>query len=319
VLGRLSEEAFLGGRRRLDRELAERAVGSLAEVLDLDVPSTAAGMVRIVDSNMVDAIQAVSIQRGIDPRGFVMVVGGGAGGLHAGKLASELKIERVVIPSHAGVLCSYGMTVTDVRHDLSRADRVLSRDLTPETIAAEFAPLEQDARSLLSEEGFETEGTELRRFVDARYPNQVHELTIPVPAGELPVESGQLEATFHEHHRIQFSYAIPELPVEILHWRVSGIGRTGTMVDRNGGPAATPKRQATPWGTRAVFFDELDGYTDVDIFKLDELRPGDWLEGPAVVESETTTIIAPPGHHLSLLNDGSCLLEAGSGDPGAGR
>ena len=317
ALGRLSEDAFLGGRRTLQAELAREALRTrVAEPLGLSVEDAAAGVVRVVNANMVDAIKEVSVQRGIDPRGFALVVGGGAGGLHAGRLAAELGMGRVLIPAEAGVLCSFGMTVTDVRHDHSRALHTLSSEIGPEKMEALFAELELSARETLKADGFADEQMELRRFVDARYPNQVHELTIPVPRAlvDLPDAQAEIEKIFHAQHEQQFTYSIDSLPIEIIHWRVAGVGapveaRTpAPLPGDEPGPAAEPIRE------RPVYFDEQSDFVEAPIFSSELLEPGTQLPGPAVVESENTTVVAFPGQTLRVLPEGAYILEL-SGDP----
>ena len=269
ALGRLSEDAFLGGRRTLESELAREALRTrVAEPLGLSVEDAAAGVVRVVNANMVDAIKEVSVQRGIDPRGFALVVGGGAGGLHAGQLAAQLGIKRVLIPAEAGVLCSFGMTVTDVRHDHSRALHTLSSEIAPEKMEALLADLEVSARATLRADGFDDDQMELRRFVDARYPNQVHELTIPVPSElvDLPDAQAEIEKIFHAQHEQQFTYSIESLPIEIIHWRVAGVGSPG---ERRAAPpvaAGEPSLAAVPARERLVHFDEQQDLVAAPIF-----------------------------------------------------
>jgi N-methylhydantoinase A len=203
LLGYLSPKAFLGGRRLLDADLARDAVAlKIAEPLGLEVVRAAAGIVRVVDANMVNAIRAVSIERGIDPRGFVLVGAGGAGGLHAARLARELQMKRVLIPREASTFCAFGMTVTDIRHDHARAFHALSSELDLGAVDHIFAELESEARERLRQDGFADEAIELERLVDARYPGQVHELTIAIPARGAYTEAdrGMIEQIFHAEH-----------------------------------------------------------------------------------------------------------------------
>ena len=228
VLGYLAPDAFLGGRRKLDVDAARDAIDRcIAGPLGLDVQRAAAGIIRVVNANMAGALRAVSIERGVDPRQFSLVAGGGAGGLHAGQLAAQLGMTTVVIPNEAGTFCAFGMTVTDVRHDFVRAYHALSTDIDSQRVEALFARLEEEGRARLAEAGFPVEQMLLERWVDARYPGQVHELTIPARGeGEAGVSNlGGLERDFHEAHAIRFTYSRPDMPVEFLHWRVVAIGR----------------------------------------------------------------------------------------------
>jgi N-methylhydantoinase A len=184
-----------------------------------------AGVIRIVNSNMVGAIRAASIQRGIDIRGFTLLAGGGAGGLHAVALARELQIGHVLIPREAGTLCAFGMTVTDVRYDESAARHTLSNATNFTIVDEVLSKLESSARNRFGEEGFASEAILLERSVDARYPGQVHELPVPVPAAEklATADIAMIEQAFHAAHAGRFTYPRPELPVEFLHWRVTAV------------------------------------------------------------------------------------------------
>jgi len=292
VLGYMGAGAFLGGRRTLDKERSFEALERfVATPLGLGVEEAAAGVYRIVTSNMVNAIRAVSVQRGIDPRGFVLVSGGGAGGIHIGQLAAELGVSEVLIPEQAGLYCAYGMTVTDVRHDLSRHLEGLTSELTAAEAEENFAALEDEGRELLTRDGFAPEDIRLVRSVDARYPNQVHELSVEVPS-DLGAESAgleRIEESFNEQHERLFKYAMPDLPVQILNWRVAAIGTSPAraLSESDGAESGS----VCPTSRRPTYLQDRREMVEVDIYRTDDLRPGASIEGPAVVEGENTTIV----------------------------
>ncbi len=175
VLGYLDPKAFLGGRRELRADLAEEAVAKgVGEPLGLDPVAAAAGVIRVVNASMTAAVRAVSVERGLDPRNFALVVGGGAGGLHSCGIARDLGIRQVVIPREAGTLCAFGMTVTDVRHDYLEALHATSGSLDSTALDRLYGGLEEKGRSRLLEDGFEAEEIVVERSVDARYPGQVY-------------------------------------------------------------------------------------------------------------------------------------------------
>jgi N-methylhydantoinase A len=209
VLGYLTPDAFLGGRGALHPELARDAIAQhVAGPLSMDVVTAAAGIIRVVNTNMAAAIRAVSIERGYDPRDFSLMCGGGAGGLHASALAADLGISEVLIPRQAGTLCAFGMTVTGVRHDYVAAVPALSSQLDPARLQEIFADLQRSGAERLAAEGFAAEEMRFERSVDARYPGQVHELTVaaPDPGRPLAAEDVQaLEQTFHAEHARNFN------------------------------------------------------------------------------------------------------------------
>ena len=301
VLGRLSSDAFLGGRRSLSRPKAERAVASrIAGPLGVDVVEAAAGVLQVVNANMVQAARVISIERGIDPRGCMLFCGGGAGGLHAGSIARDLGTPLVAIPLEASTLCAFGMTVTDVRHDYARSLPMILDERRLDSVRTVLEELEDQATAELEDDGFRPSEISIARFVDARYHYQIHEMTIPVPDGD-PGDRGFLPAlmsNFHSEHRRLFNYSTEDHPVEALHWRVVGSGRG---IDKARAPpdAAEPGTVEPAYTIRPVYFDEIGGFADTRIYREEDVEPGSVIDGPAIVESDTTTIVVYPGQELS--------------------
>ena len=308
VLGYLDPETFLGGRRELRADLAKQAIEEkIGSELGLDAVEAAAGVIRIVNASMTAAVRAVSVERGLDPRGFALVCGGGAGGLHATALARDLGIAKVVIPREAGTLCAFGMTVTDVRHDFLGALHTTSDSFDGEALDALYAGLEEKGRSRLLEDGFKEEEIAIERTVDARYPGQVYELTVAIPTVDSYDEEGlkEIERRFHDEHERQFGYRRENMPVEFLHWRAAAIGGIAA--------AAPPASEAgdavaTPIGRRTVYVPS-EGMVEVPMFKVENLELGARVEGPAVVAGDTTTILLDVGDVLSCDEEDSFLIE----------
>jgi N-methylhydantoinase A len=316
VLGYLAPEAFLGGRRTLRDDLSRDAVQRVVgDPLGLDVVEAAAGIIRVVESNMVSAVRAVSVERGIDPRGFALAAGGGAGGLHAARIARELGIGRVVVPREAGTFCAFGMTVTDVRHDAATAHHCISDSADLERIDAVYAQLEEELRGRLEIDGFSGDQVVYERAVDARYPGQVHEITVPAPDGAYgPDELATIAARFHAEHERQFTYSRPELPIEFLHWRVTGVGAM-PVPDAVPAPTAPDGAEAAARarvGERDAWFEELGGMAATAVYDGERLVPGATVAGPAIVQTPTTTIVVPPADELTIAADGGFAIAVGA-------
>ncbi|MFN8223973.1 MAG: hydantoinase/oxoprolinase family protein [Gaiellales bacterium] len=309
VLGYLHPDAFLGGRRQLRADLSEEAIRrEVADPLGVSVIEAAAGIIRVVNSNMLGAIRSVSVERGVDPRHFTLVAGGGAGGIHAASLARALGMQRVLVPLEAGTFCAFGMTVTDVRHDHARALRGLSGSLAADDVTAVFAELEGEARERLLDDGFPAEQIELHRSVDVRYLGQIHELTIPIPtvAGYGPEEMLDVEKRFHTAHATQFGYSREAVTIEFLHWRVTGLGRMPVAETHRLRP---DKRVISGASTRDVYFEEASGFVSTAIHRATELEPGALISGPAVIEASSTTLVVNPGDALTVRENGSYVID----------
>ncbi|HTT94476.1 MAG TPA: hydantoinase/oxoprolinase family protein [Solirubrobacterales bacterium] len=298
VLGYLNPDAFLGGRRRLRDDLSRAAVDKfVGEPLGLSTVEAAAGIIRVVNANMVGAIRAVSVDRGVDPRRFTLVCAGGAGGLHAAELARELGIEKVFVPLEAGVFCSFGMTVTDVRHDHVTALHQVTDAIDLDAVNATIAEMEQAARAELLEEGFTEDEITLEREVDARYPGQVHEITVPVPGtAQLgPADIETLVGSFHEQHLAQFAYNRTTMPIECLHWRVAAIG-AGAAPARPGAEAG--EAEVKPMRTTEAYSSASGEVEEMPIYDVATLGLGAAVSGPAIVAAPTTTVVLHEGDVL---------------------
>ena len=308
VVGRMAAGAFLGGRRSLDINLAIKAIAThIATPLGLDVNTAAAGILTIVNSNMATAIRAVSIERGIDPRDYVMVAGGGAGGLHATELARMLGIGEVLIPRSAGGLCAFGMAVTPVRHDYVRLSHCYSNAPgVAARISGVFDSLMAEGSAHLKSDGFKPDEIRFSRHLEGRYPGQVHNLTVPLPGGPIDDEFlRRLEADFHAEHDKRFTYSMRDQPVECLHWRLVA---TGSRPAPQGRLARQSDGRSKRSGRRTAYMAGVNAEVATDIWQGDALAAGDRITGPAIVEFATTTIVVNPDDMLVVQADGSSLL-----------
>jgi N-methylhydantoinase A/oxoprolinase/acetone carboxylase beta subunit len=286
VLGYLDPDRFLGGRRRLDAAAAAAAVERLAVEIGLAAEATAAGIQRLVNARMADGVRIATVRRGVDPRGFALLAFGGAAGLHVSAVAAALGVTRVVVPRAAAVLSAWGMLNTDLRIELARSlDQ--TRGLDPAALQAAFAAMEAEGRARLGPAGAHAV---LRRAADMRYGEQVFELTVPLDGidWDAPDLAARLAAAFHARHAARYTYAMPDQEVVVVNARASVIGRLPAPPARE-----EPSRPAAgPTGTRRIF---LDGWQDAPVYDFTALAPGQTLTGPAVVESDTTTVLLRPG------------------------
>ena len=309
ILGYLNQDNFLGGQMRLDRDAAEQALARLGAELGMETVDVAAAIYRIVNTEMVGAMRAVSVMRGIDPRGYTVVVGGGAGGAHAAKIAQELGASKAICPTVAGGLCAFGMLVADVGHDYLTTRPMNTGTMDAATVNAIYRDMEARAQVELGAQGFTPEEMTLARFADAKYPYQSHEIIVPIPAGELNEADVQRMAdSFHDTHERLYTYSLRAMSVDMNGWRLTATGRLPELVlaPRPIGPADA---SAARTETRSVYFQEFGRFAPTAIYAGEALQPGMVVSGPAVVELATTTIVVFPDHTLSVSNYGDFCIE----------
>ena len=314
VLGRLRAGVYAGGALSLDGDLAVRAVSEkIAEPLGLSLAEAAAGIIRVAEQRMFHAVSFVSIQRGIDPRGFTLVAGGGAGGLHGAELGRMLGCRAVYVPRLGGVLCALGMLNSNVRHDdvrsfLATLDAALGIEA-----ASRFDAMMADSAAALAREGFAPDKMRFERDLDLRYQNQQWDVRVRLAPGE-PFDAAAVRARFEAEYERLYGHRQPETKVEIVKLRLTGFGILPPLPvpsARHATPAAPE-----PLEIRPVFMDAARGMADAPIYAGDDLVPGHVLDGPLVVEEQTTTIFAGPGDRLEIDPAGNYLMHLEAGRDG---
>ncbi len=307
VLGRLSP-ALLGGELALDRDRAYDAIRQrIAQPLDLSVEDAASGILEILNHTMVGAIRAISIERGYDPRDFALLACGGAGPLHAGRLAELLGMPHVIVPCQAGVLSTQGLLSSDIKNDYVRTLRQRQEGLDLAAFGTALSELENQAQAWLTAEGIAEPEQQLLRSADLRYANQGYEITVAVPVGTVGPETlEQTIAAFHDEHQRLYTYASPELPVEIVNLRVSARGPAWPFTPR---PLADSQRVTiVPTDMRSVYFPALEGFTDCPVYDYAALSPGTQLTGPAILIQTLTTIVIEPNHRAHMDAYGNIVM-----------
>ncbi len=313
VLGRIPPH-LLGGEMALDVERARRTIEErIARPLGLTLPAAAQGILDIVNNNMVGALRLVSVERGYDPRDFVLVPFGGAGPLHGTDLATLIGMRTVVVPRHPGVLSTFGLLGTEVRNDYARTSLQKPPDYDLAAVAAVYADLEDRARAWLAAEGVAPGARRLTRLADLRYRHQGFELTVPWPERDLDVDA--LLARFHARHERLYTYALPDAPVEIVTLRVAAAGRVRRFT-----PPPLPRRRAAarPAPRRRVHFAGV-GWTACPCIDRERLGAGAVVRGPAIVEQPDTTTVVPPGHRARVDRLGNLIIQGPSPSPPRGE
>jgi N-methylhydantoinase A len=288
LLGYLSADNFLGGRMTLDHAKAEQAVGCVAKPLSLSAAEAAEGIVRIIDVKMEEAIKAISTMRGHDLRDFMLLAFGGAGPVHAARMARDLGMAGVIVPLYPGVFSASGLLMSDVKHDYVRSRMMPISELTPTGVNAVFAQLETQARDDLRRDGFGEDEIRIDRALDMRYAGQGYEVTMPCAAQETATLD-VLRKAFDAEHKSQFGHMAPEEPVEIVSYRVRGIG----LVPAVSMPKFSPRGQKLSDALREIRQVRFDGkMVSCPVYQREKLDVGLALRGPAILDQfDCTTVI----------------------------
>jgi N-methylhydantoinase A len=283
--GTLRGDALLGEVIRVDAARARAAVEPVARALGLGLREAAAGVLEVANAAMRRAIRLISVQRGHDLRSFALIAYGGAGPLHAGRLAQELGMRGVVVPAHAGVFSALGCVVAEVAYDHVQTFRRPLAELAAADLEARFAPLVAAVRAPLLAEGHRPEAIEVRRSVDARYVGQNYELEVAW-AGDLD----GLRAGFHALHRRLYAYATDDA-VECVNLRV----RAGVEAVRARMPEWPATGTGQPFAEHEAYFPET-GSTALPVFRREDLPPEHPVKGPALIEDPWATTLVYPDH-----------------------
>ncbi|MFC3226401.1 hydantoinase/oxoprolinase family protein [Marinibaculum pumilum] len=308
LAGVLDPEQFAEGRLTLRPDLAEAAYAPLAEQLGTDVAAAARAAVRIAEASMIDALKIVSVQRGYDPRDFVLVASGGGGPMHAARLGRELNVRETLIPAHPGVFSAWGMLATAPRLDLVRTRFMPAADTGQDAVATIFEEMKAEARAYFAGlQGVDPDALTFATDLEMRYEGQEHSVRFPTDLGRDGREA-VLEA-FHTAHERAFTFRLDDTPVEFVHFHLTAEAQVLrpdlAPLDGTGLDAAKARI-----GTRKVDFGE-DGVADTAVFLRRLLPPGFEAAGPALVEEASSTTMVLPGQRLRVDDYGFLRISEG--------
>ncbi|MET7246285.1 hydantoinase/oxoprolinase family protein [Methylobacterium sp. EM32] len=294
LLGYLDADTFLGGRKRLDRAAAEAAADALAPRLGLSRDETALGIHRLINLKMADGIRLMTLRRGVDPRRFALLSFGGAAGLHAVEVARELEIPRVIVPTVASVLSAWGMLASDLRYEVSRTHVGERAAVDDDGLRAIFSDLEAQATARLRE--WFDGPLRVERSAEMRYGEQVFEVDVALDdlAWDAPALVARVHEQFHARHEELFTYASRDQEVVFVNARVAVVGTVAVPPVQ---AAALSPSPAAPVAERRAYF---GGWRPVPVYRIEGLAPGMTITGPAIVEAETTTVIAGAGDVVTV-------------------
>ncbi|MCJ2121193.1 hydantoinase/oxoprolinase family protein [Methylobacterium sp. J-077] len=314
MLGRINPQYFCGGTMEADMRAVEAALQELTQQLDLPAVEIAKGIIQIADSNMVNALKLVSINRGFDPRDFTLIAFGGGGGMHAVSLAQELGVKKVIIPKAAGVFSAWGMMMSDLRRDQFLTKLLMLKDadavVQAQTLLNELV---DKSRTEYISEGIRETDIRIVSSIKLRYQNQEHAVEVELQDGELLTDSANvIGERFHEQYERQYTYRL-DAPIELVGFHVVAFARVGTLEILREECTASDASSAQK-GTRNVNY-AASGIHRAHIYDSTKLKPGMSFNGPAIIEDPGTTIVVFPANTVSVDGYGNiCITDLQLGD-----
>ena len=310
VLGYLNPDGLIGGKLPLNYENAFSSIEkNIAKPLGMEVEKAAYGIFTIVNSNMVNGIRRVTVERGYDPRDFVLVAGGGATGAHITALAKEMGIDTVIVSKLSSGLCAYGQIISDVKYNyMATIPTRLDSIKAAEKINKTFKEIESKGIEHLNKDGFEEKKINTYRSLEMRYVGQIHECTVNIDFFEITEETLEnIKEAFHNRHEELYTYSEKDSPVELVNIESTIYGR----IDRPNYSELENKGQINDALkiSRNLIFSEKGNVLKTPVYDGNKLSPGNLIDGPAVVEEDTTTLVIESGWFLELHKSGTYIIK----------
>ncbi|MCL7466053.1 hydantoinase/oxoprolinase family protein [Phaeovulum sp. NW3] len=310
VLQTQNPEYLLNGRMKIDRDLSVRAIQKLADRLGIGTLETANGILDIVIANMAKAIRVISVQRGYDPRDYTLVAFGGAGPVQAARLARELGMSRVLIPRTPGVLCAMGLLMTDLRSDFSATSLTRFDEATTEGVASIYDDLAARAEEWFDMERINAGARVLERSVDVRYVGQNYEISVPLPEGPITAETFRaIEQGFVAAHRQLYGFIAEGEPMQLVTFRLAASGLVN-KAEFHPQPLEGADSSHAAIGSRPVWMAEAGDFTETTLYDRANLKPGNVVKGPAIIDQMDTTTVVPIGMAATVDAYLNLILEA---------
>lgn len=298
-LGRLVPEHFLGGQLQLREELLDEHFDKMSALAGLSKVELAEGILSVTNAAMERAIRVISVERGYDPREFMLFSFGGAGGMHAAFLAKCLDIPKVLVPRNPGILSAMGMLMADVIKDYSLTIMRNHRDADLDYLEKLFLPMEHRAEEELVEEGIEQHSLFLEKYLDMRYQGQSYEIIVPF--------DGNYVDRFHQLHEQKYGYRSPTKTLEIVNLRLRAKGVPDRPEISRSDSASSEINPQAKLGERKVIFDGEPLRTN--IMDREKLLYGNRLSGPALLVEYSSIVVVPPFAEVLVDAYGNLIME----------
>lgn len=311
ILGYLNPNFFAGGKLKLDKAKAENAIAEkLAKKLGLSVLETAAGMYRIINSNMAQGVRQISIERGYDPREFLFIVAGGAGSIHSSEICKELEIPMFLVPNVSSIFCAAGMLLGDLKHDYIRSFYTTFSAMDKKKFLSLFNEMKEEGLKTLASEGVQKNKIKFYPVLDMRYNGQYHEVQLPCHWNDIQkLKFETIFEAFHNEHNRQFGYSLKEekTEMEIINLRLRVVGENEKPTFLSNTQNAIDVQKAIK-EYRNVFIPETNQMEKIPIYDGDKPIYGAEIKGPCVIEKITTCIFVSKNYDCKVDQWGSFLV-----------
>ena len=309
VLGFLSPSYFLGGAMPLDTDLARQAIKQhVADPFGLTVEEGAQAIFEIVNSNMVDAIHVVTVQKGYDPREYALVAAGGAAPIHTGVLARALEISQVIVPKASSVFCAIGGLQADAKYDYISTFLSKASEIDVGELAEEFQDLVRQGVERLEQDAVPVENRFFEFSLDMRYIGQHWDIQVPAVMENDTPDLEAAVAEFHRRHNMLHGYQMLDRETEVVNCRLMAIGRT-PGIDVPVKALGDADASMCLKGSRRAYFGTGSGFIDARVYDGERLVPGHRIEGPAIIERLNTTVILVPGDEALVDGQENILIQ----------
>ncbi|MDP1728316.1 MAG: hydantoinase/oxoprolinase family protein [Bacteroidota bacterium] len=312
ILGYLNPDFFAGGKLKLSKTKAAQAIKEvLASKLGLSVHETAAGMFRIINSNMAQGVREISVERGYDPREFLFIVAGGAGSIHASEICKELEIPMFLVPNVSSIFCAAGMLMGDLKHDYIRSYFTSFKQLDKKIFLSCFNEMKAEGiHALHDEEGVKHNRISFHPILDMRYAGQYHEVQLETSWEEImSFNIEQVFERFHKEHNRQFGYSLKEegTEMELINLRLRVLGKTEKPKFLSVNTEFIPAESAIK-EFRKVYIPELNRMKEVPVYDGDKPIFGALLNGPCMIEKITTSVFVSENYDCMVDDYGSFIV-----------
>tara|TARA_S200000501_G_scaffold175850_1_gene165556 strand:- start:7280 stop:9337 length:2058 start_codon:yes stop_codon:yes gene_type:complete len=296
VLGRLSGQGLIGGAMKLDLESARASIKKLADKFGFSIEKTAQGIIKIVISNMVRAVRAMSVERGHDPRDYSLMAFGGAGPLHGSQVAKSIDIKEIIVPLAPGILCAQGLIASDIKEDFIKSGRFHVNADWSINVREIMDSLSHEAKEWCKTERIEKKKQLYSVTLDARYVGQNFELQVTYKEAKsweipMPLDADEVIDRFNAAHEQLYGFANTDEQIEVVNIRLNVSGNFNEPSESN--KKNTTIKSVNPISERLVWFDD-EKPLKTNVFDRNDLKAGFEIEGPAIIEQfDSTTVIYP--------------------------